>query len=643
MYYKNKVSCVKKTGNKSESAPPKQQSDENLLKESIRNWQATFNGINDSIFLLDSEGTILQSNKSSDSFFGSKGKDLLGCRCFQVIHNLDCHYDNCPLLRSKTSKKRETLTLPIEDKWFLVTVDPILDQSNTITNYVHIVSDITMQKQYEESLLQSEERFRLVFEEGQLGMILLSGSDGKFLEVNNTFCNMLGYTLDEMKDLTFMDITHPDHLSEDVEMVMKMWQKQIPKYHTEKRYLKKNGTVMWGALTASPIFSKEGKPLYILAMIEDITEQKQMYEELLQSEDNYRDLVENSSDLLCTHDLDGNFLSINNAAVNITGYSKQEALKMNMRDILVPEYQKIFNAYLIRIKEVGHAKGIIVIKTKSGERRIWEFNNSLRTAGVDKPIVRGMVKDVTELKSAEAVLKKLNSALVKSNAEKDKFFSIIAHDLKSPFFGFLGLTQDIAKNADNISAQDLAQFGSTMYQSADNLFKLLQNLLEWAQLHSGTVQLELKNISLTDLIKENVRTMKVRLEQKSISIFNLVNNPVLAYADEKMINSVLLNLLSNAVKFTKRNGTIIIKPLPVENNMVGISIHDNGVGIPKYIIDKLFHVGEKTGRKGTDGELSTGLGLLLSKEFVDKNGGNIWAESKEGFGTTFYLTLKAQP
>jgi PAS domain S-box-containing protein len=634
---------VKKSVNKSEATPPKQQSDENLLNESVKNWQATFDGINDSIFLLNSEGIILQSNKSSETLFDQKKENMLGLHCHQVIHQMPYKHNNCPLERSKISKKRETILMPIDDKWFLVTVDPILDNSNTITSFVHIASDITLQKQYEESLLLSEERFRLVFEEGQLGMVLVSGTEGKFLEVNNTFCNMLGYSQDEMKNLTFMDITHPDHLREDVQMVRKMWEKQIPKYKTEKRYLKKDGSIIWGALTASPIFNKEGKPLYILAMIEDITERKQIFEVLRQSEDRYRDLVENSNDLLCTHDLDGNLLSVNNAALIITGYSKEEALKMNMRDILVPEYQKIFDAYLIRIKEKGHFKGTIVIRTKSGEKLIWEFNNTLRTKGVAKPVVRGMVKDITELKSAEADLKKLNSELTRINAEKDKFFSIIAHDLKSPFFGFLGLTQDIAKNAGNISPQDLALIGRTMHQSADNLFKLLQNLLEWAQVQSDTINFELKNISITDLINENLKTFKDRIEQKEITISNLVSNPVHAYADKKMISSVLLNLLSNAVKFTKHNGTITINTFPAGNNMIGISIHDTGVGMSSKIVHKLFQVGEKTGRKGTDGELSTGLGLLLTKEFIEKNGGKIWVDSQVGVGSTFSFTLKSHP
>jgi signal transduction histidine kinase len=148
-------------------------------------------------------------------------------------------------------------------------------------------------------------------------------------------------------------------------------------------------------------------------------------------------------------------------------------------------------------------------------------------------------------------------------------------------------------------------------------------------------------LSLSDLITENVQTIKKRSEQKEVTIINTVFGSFQVYADEHMINSVILNLLSNAVKYTHRNGTVTLKASKTGEEMVQLSVSDTGVGMQKSKLDKLFKIGEKIGSKGTDGELSTGLGLLLCKEFVDRNGGKIWVESEEGVGSTFYFTLQS--
>jgi signal transduction histidine kinase len=247
---------------------------------------------------------------------------------------------------------------------------------------------------------------------------------------------------------------------------------------------------------------------------------------------------------------------------------------------------------------------------------------------------------VEKIKNITLLLSRKNEELKRANDQKDKFFSIIAHDLRSPFQGFLGLTQSLAENADSYSSEELSNVFIKMHQTADNLFSLLKNLLEWTQMQKGSMNFHPKEFSLSELITENFQVLERRSEQKGIELINTISDNVRAYGDEKMINSVLLNLISNAIKFTNKSGkvTISIKN-KTEDDMVEISVTDTGIGMPESIVENLFRVGEKIRSVGTDGELSTGLGLLLCKEFVERHNGKIWVVSKQNIGSTFYFTL----
>ena len=242
-------------------------------------------------------------------------------------------------------------------------------------------------------------------------------------------------------------------------------------------------------------------------------------------------------------------------------------------------------------------------------------------------------------KRANVELDKKNEELIRLNATQNKFFSIIAHDLKSPFQGFLSMTEIIAKESGSYSSEELRKFGNSLHKSATNLFNLLKNLLDWTQLEKGSFIYNAKELSLSELVTRNIENIKTGYEQKGITLVNNIRDSIKVKGDENMINSVLLNLMSNAVKFTNREGRVTLSAGEIGNNMVRISVSDTGVGMPQSTIDKLFELDGKILTKGTAGELSTGLGLLLCKEFVEKNGGSISVESEEGKGSTFSFTL----
>ncbi|MCK9211234.1 MAG: HAMP domain-containing histidine kinase [Ignavibacteriaceae bacterium] len=256
-----------------------------------------------------------------------------------------------------------------------------------------------------------------------------------------------------------------------------------------------------------------------------------------------------------------------------------------------------------------------------------------------KLLISQLEDEVNIIKQAEEEIKIRNEQLSRSNAEKDKFFSIIAHDLKSPFQGLLGLTEMMASGNEEFSKDELLEYGKSMHKSASTLFQLIENLLEWAQMQRGSISFTPKELNLSTFALQNIEIINQRAVQKGITISNEIPESLKVNADEKMVNTVLRNLLSNAVKFTKRDGKIIIRSKKTEDEMVEVSVQDTGVGMSEKDVKRLFKIEEKVSKKGTEGELSTGLGLLLCKEFVEKHGGKIWAESQQNVGSTFYFTL----
>ena len=235
-------------------------------------------------------------------------------------------------------------------------------------------------------------------------------------------------------------------------------------------------------------------------------------------------------------------------------------------------------------------------------------------------------------------VEKLNIELKEANATKDKFFSIVAHDLKNPFNSFLVLTKLLHDDYDTFTKEEQKQFISQIISSAENTYSLLQNLLDWASAQSGKTNVIRENINLQKLSQETIASMETVARNKDIHIISNVTDSSFVYADKNMVSTVLLNLVSNAVKFTPHNGRVEINSSR-KNGFIEMEVKDTGVGIAAENISKLFKPGEKYQTTGTNKEKGTGLGLILCKEFVEKNGGKIEVESELGKGSTFTVVL----
>ncbi|MBF0395415.1 MAG: hybrid sensor histidine kinase/response regulator [Desulfobacterales bacterium] len=230
--------------------------------------------------------------------------------------------------------------------------------------------------------------------------------------------------------------------------------------------------------------------------------------------------------------------------------------------------------------------------------------------------------------------------LKKLNEDKDKFFSIISHDIKNPLFSMNGYLGIMTEYIDKFSKEKIKDMTLNLKKTYESFERLIDNLLSWSRMQTGMLKSIPKTINLYDIAIKNIKLFQQNAEQKEILIQNEIENKIEAYADYNMVDTIFRNLISNSIKFTNKGGTVKISALLNKNDII-ISIYDNGIGISEKNLKILFKIDSKCTQTGTSGEKGTGLGLILCKEFVERNGGRIWCETELGKGTTFYFNLKS--
>ena len=243
-----------------------------------------------------------------------------------------------------------------------------------------------------------------------------------------------------------------------------------------------------------------------------------------------------------------------------------------------------------------------------------------------------------EIKQSREKIRKSNEQLKELNATKDKFFSIIAHDLKNPFNTLLGFSKLLFENAPNYTTDQIQQYAQIMNHTAKQSYALLENLMQWAKSQTEKIKIIPRNSSMNELLSITIPIVNGSALKKNITIESNISTEDIVYADNSLTATILRNLLTNAIKFTHANGKITVSTQR-KDIFLEVSITDTGVGIEPMNIDKLFRIDSKVTSHGTDNEEGTGLGLILCKEFVEKQGGTIWANSEVGKGSTFTFTL----
>ncbi|MCX6151902.1 MAG: PAS domain S-box protein [Ignavibacteriales bacterium] len=535
-------------------------------------------------------------------------------------------------------------------RWLLTSKLPLKDEKGNIIGIAGIGRDITDRKRAEREIQKYNEQFRTVWNVSLDGMRIMD-QDGKILLVNDAFCNMIGLTRDQLEGSHLSVLFHKsineisdlnEKNSKMVAFKLRFLENKIePKFERELHLW--DDRKVWFEVT-NAYMEFEGSKKVVLSVFRDITERKNYVERLARERNLLNTLIENIPDRIYAKDTNGKFIICNKALVTRMGITNpDEIVGKTDFDFLPYELASQFHSDEQAVIKSG--KPLInreePMDDVSGATR-WNLTSKVPLLDNEGNIIGivGLGREITERKLAELQMSKYIEELKTSNAEKDKFFSIIAHDLKSPFNGFLNMTKIMATESKDFTISEIAEFSSALNESAVNLYKLLENLLDWAIMQRGKMNFNLQKQNLSAMASQNISTNMERAKQKGIKIINQVEDSINVLADEKMINTVLRNLISNAVKFTKKDGTITVNAKYSENEIIEISVSDTGIGISNKDLNRLFIVGEQVSSKGTEGELSTGLGLLLCKEFVEKHDGKIWVESKENLGSTFYFTLQ---
>jgi PAS domain S-box-containing protein len=371
---------------------------------------------------------------------------------------------------------------------------------------------------------------------------------------------------------------------------------------------------------------------------------------LLESEKRYRNLVENLGEGIALVDPDECFVYANPAAEQIFGVIPGGLVGRTLRDFLLPDQLS-----RVLIETVKRALGepssyeFDIINADKKVRSLFvtatpQMNNEgvfTGTFGVFLDIT-SRKQAIDSLRESEARLRELSGELQESNTAKDKLFSIVAHDLRSPFNSLLGLTQMLVEELPGLKPEEIQEIALMLRKSTTNLYKLLENLLEWSSLQRGLISFNPEFFPLRQKIMETIEVLAEPASKKKIDISCDVPAGIEVYAEKTMFESILRNLISNAIKFTHEKGNVSIIAESLSGHTVKISVSDTGIGMNKGMISNLFRLEINTNRKGTDNEPSTGLGLVICKELIEKHGGKLWVESEEGKGSTFYFTLQGK-
>ena len=509
--------------------------------------------------------------------------------------------------------------------------------------------DITKRKQYEEQLRISEEAFRGNFENAAIGMAMLD-ENGHWLNVNARVCEMLGYSAGELLTLTFQDLTHPDDLNSDLKLLKELMDGKRDYYHMEKRYLHKDGHIVYAILAASVVRDAEGDILYFIAQIIDITDLKEAEERLSSALAQKRATMDASTQVAVIRtDLNGIIQEFNSGAEKMLGY-REEELAGSKTPAFIHIESELDAEKMSIYEETGEEVdgfNVFVYKAKDGlpYTREWTYR---RKNGSTFPVLLsvtaikqhdeitgylGVATNISELKKAQKEINTILCITENQNERLQNFSHIVSHNLRSHAGGIIGMLEVLRLEHPEIYEN---QFVQLLNKGVDNLQNTIESLTELVK-NDFTEDEELKRVLLTPYIERNKNSVVTLAMKRGVNVINNVPEDIEVFVIPGYLDSIAMNFITNAIKYSDPEKDSYVKISAKEQgDFVQLSFKDNGLGIDMerdgndlFGMYNTFH----------EHEDSRGVGLYITKSQIESMGGSVEVESALGVGTTFRVSL----
>lgn len=528
--------------------------------------------------------------------------------------------------------------------WVDTTIVPLMDENGKLDQFISIRTDITKQKQIQENLRVSENHFRVILDSNPQSVVFIDRN--KRIQFFNHIAN------ENAKFVYSRELIHEESIynyvaAEDTGDFDTFFDACIEKGNIIQleKSIKVNGEDYWFEFQYAPVFNDSNSIVGVLFTTKDINERKILDRKLFLSQLRFRTIFEQAPmGIALTNSITGIPIQVNHKFLEILEYSETEITSELYFNIIHPGDLDFFKENMKRLNEGIIKQFSMEIRfRKKNEEIIWTHLTCvpLWTEGESEKLNIRILIDITHRKKNEEDIIRYLNQLENLNQTKDKFFNIIAHDLRNPFAGILGISELLEtklKDLPSEASEDLNKYARMIQNSSKSAFELLENLMQWAKSQRGEISFNPKLLYLKPALETSISIVSGNAFKKNIVIEVQCDLNERVYADESLLNTILRNLLTNAIKFSYANSKIQVTAIESEE-FIEISITDFGVGIEENSIDKIFRIDSKFSKPGTQKEKGTGLGLILCKEFIDMHNGFIQVKSELNKGSTFTISF----